>query len=64
VPDLLDNKIVVDTYFAMAQGLNYNTPEASIVKGMAIAGAVQPDGTPDLPRLTGFTDVGFNLALP
>jgi len=64
VPDLLDHKIAVATYFAITQGLNYNTPEESIVKGMAIAGAVKPDGTPDLPGLTGFTDVGFNLALP
>jgi len=43
VPQLLDNKIKVASYFSVEQGLNYNTPEASISKGMAIAAAVTSD---------------------
>jgi hypothetical protein len=42
VPNLLDNKIAVGRYFAIDGGLNYNTPEDSISKGIAIAAAVTP----------------------
>jgi hypothetical protein len=37
VPTLLDNKVAVGTYFAVQQGINYNTPEESISKTIAIA---------------------------
>jgi len=42
VADLLDNKIVVSRTFAIDWGLNYNTSEDSIEKGMAIADAITP----------------------
>ncbi|GGC89797.1 DUF4214 domain-containing protein [Undibacterium terreum] len=45
VADLLDNKVTVADKFAVDQGLNYNTPEASITNGMAIAAAVTPTST-------------------
>jgi Ca2+-binding RTX toxin-like protein len=45
VADLLDNKLAVSDYFAVRQGLSYNTPEESITLGMAIAAAVTPDDT-------------------
>lgn len=40
VADLLDNKVTVANYFAIDRGLNYNTAEDSISKGMQIAAAV------------------------
>jgi V8-like Glu-specific endopeptidase len=40
VADLLDNKAAVAQKFAVDMGLNYNSAEASISNGMAIAGAV------------------------
>jgi NhaP-type Na+/H+ or K+/H+ antiporter len=39
---LLDNKIAVATLFSIDMGLNYNTSEASIQQGMAIASAITP----------------------
>ena len=45
VADLLDNKIAVATQFSIDMGLNYNTPEASIQQGMAIASAITPTDT-------------------
>ncbi|RZI44316.1 DUF4214 domain-containing protein [Herbaspirillum sp. HC18] len=40
VADLLDNKVTVANYFAVDNALNYNTAEASISKGMALAAAI------------------------
>jgi len=45
VADLLDNKVLVADDFAVDHGLNYNTPEASISQGMAIAAAVTVSDT-------------------
>lgn len=45
VADLLDNKLAVSDYFAIRQGLSYNTPEESISLGMAMAAAVTATGT-------------------
>jgi hypothetical protein len=45
VADLLDNKVAVAQTFAIEWGLNYNTPEESIAKGMAIAAAITPTST-------------------
>lgn len=42
VADLLDNKNLVAKTFAIDLGLNYNTSDASITNGMAIAAAVTP----------------------
>lgn len=61
VPQLLDNKIAVADYFAIQQGINFNTPDESIAKGMAIAAAVTPADTSTAKGLAGFADAGFNL---
>ena len=53
VPDLLDNKLAVANTFAVTLGLNYNTPEASISNGMAIAAAVTPTSTDEAIALIG-----------
>lgn len=58
VADLLDNKAAVAQTFAVDMGLNYNTPEASITNGMAIAGAVTSTSTAAAITLIGVTD-GF-----
>lgn len=61
VPDLLDNKLIVANFFAVQQGLNFNTPEDSIVKGMAIAAAVTATDTSAALKLIGVSDIGFDL---
>lgn len=61
VPDLLDNKLTVANFFAVQQGLNFNTPEDSIVKGMAIAAAVSATDISAALKLIGVSDMGFNL---
>lgn len=58
VADLLDNKAAVANTFAVEKGLSYNTPEASITNGMAIAGAVTATSTAAAITLIGVTD-GF-----
>lgn len=42
VPALLDNKVAVGSYFAVQQGINYNTPEESISKTINIAANITP----------------------
>ena len=56
VADLLDNKIAVGRQFAIDNGLVYNTPEASIARGMEIAAAVTPDDTAAAIALIGLPD--------
>ena len=58
VADLLDNKAAVAQQFAITDGLNYNTPQASIAATQAIAAAVVPAGTAAAVALIGVTD-GF-----
>ena len=53
VADLLDNKVAVAEYFAVQQGMNYNTAEDSIAKGMAIAAAVTATDTTAARQLIG-----------
>lgn len=60
VADLLDNKIAVGRMFAINQGLVYNSSEASISHGMAIAAAVTPTSTAAAIALIGVND-GFDL---
>lgn len=64
VADLLDNKVTIAKYFAVQQGLNYNTPEDSISKGMAIAAAVTATGIANAYEMIGIADTSFNLAQP
>ncbi len=53
VADLLDNKVAVANYFAVDNGLNYNTAEDSISKGMAIAAAITATDTSAAIQLIG-----------
>lgn len=64
VPQLLDNKVTVANHFAVQQGLNYNTPEDSISKTMAMAAAITPTDTTAAKAMIGFTDDAFNLSQP
>ncbi len=64
VAQWLDNKVDVARFFAIEQGLNYNTPALSIVKGMAIAAKVSPVSTAEAMKLIDMRDTGFNLSLP
>ncbi|HYD94724.1 MAG TPA: DUF4214 domain-containing protein [Noviherbaspirillum sp.] len=61
VPQLLDNKVAVAEFFAIQQGINYNTPAESIAKTMAIAGAVTFSDTGTARNLIGFSDTAFDL---
>lgn len=61
VPDLLDNKAKVAQLFAVEQGLNYRTAEASIAATMALSAAVTPHGITDAVALIGLPDA-FSLA--
>lgn len=56
VVNLLDNKIKVANQFAVEWALNYQTPEASITNGIAIASAVTPTDTSAAINLIGVTD--------
>ncbi len=64
VPQLLDNKVKAAKIFSLQQGLNYNTPELSIARGMAIAAAVTSAGIDDAVALMQLSDTSFNLLLP
>jgi hypothetical protein len=61
VPQLLDNKVTVGSFFAIQQGLNYNSSEESISKGMDIAKAVTPTDIAVAKAKIGITDVLFDL---
>ncbi|RZI44165.1 DUF4214 domain-containing protein [Herbaspirillum sp. HC18] len=62
IADLLDNKGALANYFAVQQGLSYNSSTDSISKGMAIASAVTASGTAAANTLIGVKDTLFNLA--
>ena len=61
VADLLDNKIIVAKKFSIDMGLNYNTPEESITKGMAIASAITPTDTTTAITLIGVVEANLHL---
>ena len=61
VADLLDNKIAVAKKFSIDMGLNYNTPEESITKGMAIASAITATDTSAAVTLIGVTEANLDL---
>ncbi|MFZ6818399.1 DUF4214 domain-containing protein [Undibacterium sp. Ji22W] len=63
VPQLLDNKIAVGTYFAIEQGLGYVNPNDSISKGVAIAALVTATNTAAAKTLVNLTDTNFNLLM-
>ncbi|GGC96317.1 M64 family metallopeptidase [Undibacterium terreum] len=62
VANLLDNKVTVADKFAVEWGLGYLTPEASIVNGMAIAGAVTATDIQAAIKLIGIADGQIHLA--
>lgn len=61
VADLLDNKVTVGNYYAIEQGVNFNTPEESYAKGVAIAKLITPTDTNAAISLIGINDSGFTL---
>ncbi|MBC3831083.1 peptidylprolyl isomerase [Undibacterium amnicola] len=64
VADLLDNKVIVGTYFSIQQGLNYNTRSESITRGMKIAGMVKPNDISAAINEIGITDSALDLRNP
>ncbi len=60
VADLLDNKIAVGRLVAIDMGLVYNTADANITQGMAIADAITPFSTTAAVALIGVQD-GLDL---
>ncbi|MFZ6801309.1 M64 family metallopeptidase [Undibacterium sp. Di24W] len=56
VADLLDNKIQVAYKFAVDWGLNYSTPEESILKTMQIASLITPTDTTAAIQLIGIAE--------
>lgn len=56
VQRLLDNKLTVAKQVALEWGVNYNSSEDSIIKGMAIAAAVTPWDITDAVSLVGVMD--------
>lgn len=62
VPALLDAKQQVAKYFAIEQGLNYISPEESILKTMAIAAAVISSNTANARAMVPVQDITTNLA--
>ncbi|MBC3873785.1 DUF4214 domain-containing protein [Undibacterium flavidum] len=63
VPQLLDNKIAVGSYFAIEQGLGYVNPNDAISKGIAIAALVTSNNTAAAKTLINVTDTNFNLLM-
>lgn len=62
VPQLLNNKVAVAHYFAVQQGINYNSPEESILNTIAIAATTSPtDISASISRIS-IPDDTFNLA--
>ncbi|MFZ6800931.1 S41 family peptidase [Undibacterium sp. Di24W] len=64
VPNLLDNKMRVGQTFAVNQGLNYISPDESIVKTMAIAAAVTPTSKATAESMIPVKDLKFTLNSP
>ncbi len=62
VPQLLDNKVAVANYFAVQQGINYNSPEESILNTIAIVKLISSTNITSAKSLIGVADSGFNLA--
>jgi serralysin len=61
VADLLDNKFAVANYFAIEQGISYNSPEENFQRCVDIAAAVTAIDTVAAIKLIGIQDSGFSL---
>nr|WP_315486239.1 S41 family peptidase [uncultured Undibacterium sp.] len=64
VPYLLDNKMRVGQTFAVNQGLNYISPDESIIRTMAIAAAVTPSSKTKAESMIPVKDLKFTLNSP
>jgi M6 family metalloprotease-like protein len=62
VPQLLDNKIAVATFFSIQQGVNYLSSQDQVTRGMAIAAAVTPTDTAAARTAIGISDTQFNMS--
>ncbi|MBC3873402.1 DUF4214 domain-containing protein [Undibacterium flavidum] len=60
VPQLLDNKVSVGTFFAIEQGLNYNTPQDSIEKTVAIVSKITATNIATAKAAINLLDLTFN----
>ncbi len=56
VADLLDNKYAVANFFALQQGITYNTPQETYVKCVEIAKAITPTDIQAAINLIGISD--------
>lgn len=61
VTTLLDNKATLGDFFAVQQGINYNSPDESIVKTKEILAAVTPTNLAVAQGMIGYVDSTFNL---
>lgn len=62
VADLLDNKALVANKFAVEWGLNYSSPEASIVNGMKLAQLITASDISAALTLIGINDAQISFA--
>lgn len=58
---LLNNKLTLGRFFAVEQGINYNSVDESLNRRTAIATAVTSTDINAAKALIGFTDASFNL---
>lgn len=63
VNTLLNNKIQVAQFFAVAQGISYSNPSDNITRTIAIANAITPNDTTRAISLIGIKDLTFDLSM-
>lgn len=63
MPQLLDNKVSVGNYFAVEQGLNYQTPQESIAKTMDIVSKITPASIEAAKSLINLRDTRLDLSV-
>ena len=63
VNTLLNNKIQVAQFFAVAQGISYANPSDNITRTVAIANAITPTDTSKAMSLIGIKDLNFDLSV-
>lgn len=63
VTTLLNNKVAVGKYFAIEQGLNYNTPEDSITNTMKMVALITPTDVEVAKKSLKLTETTFDLSM-
>lgn len=63
VTTLLNNKVAVGKYFAIEQGLNYNTPEDSITNTMKLVALITPTDVAAAKKTLALSETEFNLSM-